>query len=334
MLGLCRSILSMTLLLPLAGVAAANERPERPAEISQKSVSGLIADLDSGDFQTRTQAMQKLAAAGVPAIEPLLKAAEGDSLEAAVRAVSILSDIYVNVDDDAVETAEQALEQLAASTNRSVAGRADRALNSHYSIRKKRAVAHIERLGGHVEFKSTTDIRVAHSTETEIQWVALLDRWKGGDEGLKHVRRLSELRILYVIKGSEVSQEALDELKREFPQLDIQPRPRAHLGISGSGLDGNGGIQVASVREGSAAHKAGIQPNDVITKFDGEALTSFPALIELLESKDAGEKVEAELHRDGRRLTIEIEMGGWMAGGASPAVQPRPENKPRPQSSP
>lgn len=312
MVGMSRWIVSITLMLLLAGVAAANERPERPAEVSQKSVTALIADLDSSDFQTRTEAMQKLIAEGVPAIEPLLKTAEGNSLEAAVRAVNILADIYVNVDDDAVETAEQALEHLAASANRSVAGRADRVLNSNYSIRKKRAVAHLKRLGGYIEFKPTTDIRVAHSSDTEIHWVALPHDWKGSDEGLKHVRRLTELKILYVIKGCEVSQDALDELQREFPQLIIEHRPRAHLGISGSGLDGNGGIQVAMVRPGSAADKAGLQPNDVITKFDGETLASFPALIELLETKEAGEKVEAELHRDGRRLTIEIELGGWV----------------------
>ena len=71
------------------------------------------------------------------------------------------------------------------------------------------------------------------------------------------------------------------------------------------------GCQVGIVKPGTAAHRAGIRTDDIITRFDGKKITDFDTLVELIGRHQPGEKVPVEIIRQGTRLTVEVELGEW-----------------------
>ncbi|HEB78032.1 MAG TPA: DegQ family serine endoprotease [Methylothermaceae bacterium] len=82
------------------------------------------------------------------------------------------------------------------------------------------------------------------------------------------------------------------------------------------GLETHEGALVSGVTKGSAAEKAGIQPGDVIIRFDGKKVTSSAQLRNLVGLKRVGEKAEIELIRDGRRITVTAVIGKPSISGA------------------
>ncbi|MFR5172550.1 MAG: S1C family serine protease, partial [Clostridium paraputrificum] len=57
------------------------------------------------------------------------------------------------------------------------------------------------------------------------------------------------------------------------------------------------GLWVVGVTENSPAAKAGIQPSDLIVKFDGKEVKTFDELSKLKSNKNAGDKVEVVVYR-------------------------------------
>lgn len=69
------------------------------------------------------------------------------------------------------------------------------------------------------------------------------------------------------------------------------------------------GVYVASVYEGTAAAKAGLQKGDIIVNFDGVEVTSPSELTLDVRAKDPGDKVELTVNRDGEKLDITVTLG-------------------------
>lgn len=59
---------------------------------------------------------------------------------------------------------------------------------------------------------------------------------------------------------------------------------------------------------GSAAAKAGIKAGDVITSLNGKAISSFAALRAQVGTMPIGSKVELGLLRDGKPVTVTVEL--------------------------
>src|SRR5690606_8450560 len=73
--------------------------------------------------------------------------------------------------------------------------------------------------------------------------------------------------------------------------------------------DVEGGMVVASVQKGSPADKAGLQQFDVITKINGNEVTSILELRKYLYTETAvGDMIEVEYIRDGKRHTTELQL--------------------------
>ncbi len=78
----------------------------------------------------------------------------------------------------------------------------------------------------------------------------------------------------------------------------------AYLGVSGVSVTEEvstsynmpRGIYLTQVMEGSAAEKAGIRPGDILSSFDGRAVTSMEQLAERMQYYAAGTEVEIELN--------------------------------------
>jgi len=87
-------------------------------------------------------------------------------------------------------------------------------------------------------------------------------------------------------------------LERGYLGLSLRPTPPALPGVL-----------VAAVEPMSPAAGAGIEPGDVILRFDGEEIAEPATLVLLLTRRTIGAKLPVELERDGRRLSISVEVG-------------------------
>jgi len=69
------------------------------------------------------------------------------------------------------------------------------------------------------------------------------------------------------------------------------------------------GLLVYEVLPLTAAYKAGIQPGDIMTKFDGKTVEVFKDLEDQKNTHKPGDVVEVELYRDGKTLTVSVTLG-------------------------
>ena len=288
-------------------------------------------------FEIREQATRALEKAGLAAIAPLREAAAGENLEVTSRAIRSLASILDTDDDATFDAAEGALEQLESSTNRSAARRAEMALGSQSLRRWKRAVVRLNRLGAGVEWRNRSELGLPeHNSESGGNLVPanvmLFEKWSGGSAGLINIKRLMlalnrlvESQKLppmnlplpvYVIDGADVSPEALDDLRRSLPGLEIQERGRAKLGVLCE--SGAGPCTILRVVPNQAAEKAGLQRNDIVVSYDGESVANFEQLTQITRRHKVADRVKIEVQRDGQIVELEAELMGWDDAGTKP----------------
>jgi serine protease Do len=69
------------------------------------------------------------------------------------------------------------------------------------------------------------------------------------------------------------------------------------------------GVVISSVVPDSPAAAAGLEAGDVIVGFDGEKVRNSRQLVSLVHAMDAGDLVDVEVKRDGRRESFETTLG-------------------------
>src|SRR6516162_4663603 len=111
---------------------------------------------------------------------------------------------------------------------------------------------------------------------------------------------------------------------------------RGYLGIQtgalqrGGGDADTGGVTVGDVVSGSPAEQAGLQPGDVILKFDGRDVKSFRALRTLVAGAPLDKQVELQIVRNGKPLAVKTQIKEQPVDYESARVLPR-GNQPQPQ---
>jgi len=108
----------------------------------------------------------------------------------------------------------------------------------------------------------------------------------------------------------------------------------ASLGITGQPIDPNvaalfhfpvdHGVLVQSVKDGSGAAKAGLEPGktsvvvageswliggDLIVKADGQTIASLERLRDVIAAKKPGDTLTLEVYRGTKKMTIDVELG-------------------------
>src|SRR5881296_2310520 len=112
---------------------------------------------------------------------------------------------------------------------------------------------------------------------------------------------------------------------------------RGYLGIQTRGLQPgeNGtdtdGVTVADVLAGSPAAQAGVQPGDVIRKFDGREVKNFPTLRTLVAQTQLNKQVELEILRNGKPLKVKAQIKEQPIDNQTLGAVPR-QNQPQPQT--
>ncbi len=316
----------------VAVTEAASHRVAGPAAepAEERELAALVGELGHRDESVRRKATARLIATGRAAIAPLSVAAADGSLEVRVRAVTILREIYITGSDDATDAAEVALEVLAGQRSASVASRAGAVLAMNYEVRERRALTEIQKLGAIVEY---SDQPIADPVTGEgrlIAHVVLGKDWTGGIDGLKHIKRMERLRLLYYIPESGVTEDALKDLQASVPNLQVQRRGRSCLGVSCLTDPNANGCQVMKIVPGSAAARAGFQLGDVIASFDGKPVKDFDSLIGMIGATKPGDKVKIEVQRDFQRVTLQPVMDDWKKSDPQAEAPIRPTRIPVP----
>ena len=70
-----------------------------------------------------------------------------------------------------------------------------------------------------------------------------------------------------------------------------------------------GGARINSVVEGSPAEDAGLQEGDIVVGFAKETIRGPVGLTKKIREREPGDKVQIVVLRDGRKRTLEIELG-------------------------
>jgi len=81
---------------------------------------------------------------------------------------------------------------------------------------------------------------------------------------------------------------------------------RVSLGTIPSYAEGNAGLKLDGVREGSPAEKAGLKAGDVIVKMAGREIRNVYDYTYLLGEMKPGQEYEVEVMRGDERLTLKI----------------------------
>lgn len=309
---------------PLVGVVI-GENAGRAAE-PIAGVAAVIEQLASPQFAEREAASNQLAKIGSDAVDPLVAAAQGSDAEVAVRSVEILRGMLSREDSELVDRVEEGLELIATEGDLAVAQRADVALEFYGVARAASARELLEQLG-------------ATFSDAGLQGerIEITANWKGDSNSFRLMTRLRDIVhvSLYGIQlterdaatlarlrtveridlfGVDMKEEVLPQLHRWLPEVEIDVRQGGKLGIAGSPLQGQ--CIVNGVQVGSAAEKAGLQPQDIIREINGRAVADFGACTKIIGEHKPGEKLFLLIERDGPtgkaiQFRREIILGGW-----------------------
>ncbi len=118
---------------------------------------------------------------------------------------------------------------------------------------------------------------------------------------------------------------------------------RGYLGIQmrtlppGTNAQEEEGVVVQDVIAGSPAADANLQPGDVIKKYDGREVKTFPELSRLVSQTDLNKKIELEVERNGKSMKVETQLReqpiNYQSARSIPS-QPQPGIVPRGPPSP
>jgi len=96
---------------------------------------------------------------------------------------------------------------------------------------------------------------------------------------------------------------------------------RAMLGVVTEGADK--GAEIQSITKESAADKAGLKKDDVITKIGDKAIESSDDVTEAIHSRKPGDKVTITYLRDGKEQKTTAELGKWKGIKMTAVATPR-----------
>lgn len=93
------------------------------------------------------------------------------------------------------------------------------------------------------------------------------------------------------------------------------------------GLHADRGVVIGEVQEGSPAAKGGLQTNDVVTEFDGQAIEGELQFQRLVRETPPGRSVKLSVSRAGKSQNLSVEIGS--APGGNLQAGPGPGNRQR-----
>lgn len=105
----------------------------------------------------------------------------------------------------------------------------------------------------------------------------------------------------------------LDHLKNNEvipkPFIGVEIKDIDELWQKNLGLDSTEGSLIIRIEKDSPASRAGLRAGDVIIKIDDENIADTNELIQIIQQKEVGERISAEIIRDGKNYEVVIIVG-------------------------
>ena len=313
--------------LPATGQVSTNPTSISPTSIGPDSIEADLAALEDHQFKVREAAARRFVQRKIDSVEPLAQRALTGGSEASVRAFDILKQLYRDGDDITCSAIESALEELAVSEDVTVASRAESAINGVAQTWHRRAVENFVRLGGKIHYADSNasdepaegNKEKKDDADRSIEYAIIAKSWVGGDDGLKYLHRIEDFRVpseihrpaaLFVIDNS-IDKEAIQSLEAALPNLHVQERGAACLGVTPGIQREAEGLLVQDVKVRSAAALAGIQIGDILMQFNGHEVNDFETLVKRIAEKQPGDKIPVILRRNAAVKELTVELREW-----------------------
>ena len=222
----------MIVLCSTIGVCA--DQAENQEELSQQ-----VSELASGDYEDRERAASQLAQAGAEAVPLLESCAEADNLEARIRSLRLLQQIYETNDFVASFAAGDALRRLAVHQQRLVASFAKDALSSQPQL----AMDRLKSKGAAFQSDNTvvelgSDWKGLPADVMELRWcdsvrVLRLSKPELDDRAVAVLRWMPNVTEL-VIFDAQITDAGLEQLRhsRQLKVLHLARTPVTDSGLS------------------------------------------------------------------------------------------------------
>ncbi len=181
--------------------------------------------------------------------------------------------------------------------------------------------------GGYIS-ATKREVALTDKTLTLIQTDAAINP---GNSGGALLNEKGEVIGINTVKVSDTTIEGMGyaipitdakpTLEALMKQETIPEEEQAYLGITGrniteeyaTGFGMPSGIYIVEIQPNSPAEKANLYTGDIITKLDGQELSSMEALISKLQQKKAGDKVEITIKRQSegeyKEQTVNVTLG-------------------------
>lgn len=273
---------------------ASDETVSRPnsATVFQE----LFEQLGDDSAQKREAALKTLKAKGPAVIESALLVANGENLEAGIRAIQVLETLDESSDETHWRPAEVALLKLVEHGRPSVSRRAQESLNRHAPQRMERAARDIRGLKGQVGNLPQSQIFIEEDDD-DVPRVGLIDRnWTGKAAGLEHFARIDTLRALYLLKGHTVPEDDIKAFQQKYPQISLVERGAAFLGVK-TGNDIFGCI-ISEAVDGKPAAQSGLRNGDCVSRIGDYTISTADDLIRAVGEYQPGDVVPFVILRD------------------------------------
>ncbi|WP_123053020.1 trypsin-like peptidase domain-containing protein [Clostridium sp. JN-1] len=159
-------------------------------------------------------------------------------------------------------------------------------------------------------------ISVGNSSQTLLQTDAAINP---GNSGGALVNSLGQV---IGINSAKVSGSGVEGLGFAIPIDIVKPKinsllkPILKIGFAGRDITPEvakeynkpEGVYVVQLEEFSPAEKCGLQPGDIITKFDGKSVKSVNDINKIKASHNSGDTVKIEISRDGKNKTLSLKL--------------------------
>jgi serine protease Do len=108
--------------------------------------------------------------------------------------------------------------------------------------------------------------------------------------------------------GSPLLTEGIPRMSLDNLQSVVVTGNRPRLGISAQDTEDGKGVKILNVTENSAAEKAGLKDNDIITEIEGTAVNSADELSKVVREAKDKNSLKMKITRDGKSENIEVKI--------------------------
>lgn len=253
------------------------------------------------DPMLRSYAIDDLLRAGEPAVAALQRQARMNDEQRRDLCMELLTEFFYVDDTAVIGAAVDALLELREDAAPEVAAEARRRLLTHQDQISTSCRKGLVDAGAFVHQYPV--IPGAQSPQVSGS-IVFGPQWNGGRVELQWIRRMPRTPRIYLVDGDEIDTQDVEWLRSIRDDIIIQRRGRACLGIVF-----RDGLRVHAVTPDSPADIAGVRPTSMLLQIDGDAVTTFEDLVDVMVDRQPGETVHLTFRTQGEVEVVSLRLG-------------------------